>query len=72
MENPDTLRIMRQLAAKLRRQALETALPEYQSMMQRAANALDIEAALIADQGLSVFAHVPEAFSASQCTPRYH
>lgn len=70
MEKPDTSRIMRQLADKLRQQALETALPEYQSMMQRAANALDIEAAAIADQRLPAFAHVPEV-SASQ-TPRYH
>jgi len=72
MEKPDTSRMMRQLAAKLRRQALETALPEYQSMMQRTANALDNEATLIADRQLLEFARVLEVFSASQFTTRYH
>jgi hypothetical protein len=72
MEKPDASRIMRQLAAKMCRQALETALPEYQSMMQRAATALDIEATLIADRRLLAFARVPEVFSASELTARYH
>ncbi len=72
MEKPDTSRTMRQLAAKMRRQALETTLPEYQSMMQRVADALDIEATAIANRRLMAFARVPEAFSTSQFIPRYH
>jgi histone H3/H4 len=72
MEKPDTSRIMRQLAAKMRLQAQETALPEYQSMMRRTANALDAEAMVIADRQLLEFARELEVFSASQFTARYH
>jgi hypothetical protein len=72
MEKHDTSRVMHQLATKLRRQAQETTLPEYQCMMQRVANALDNEAMLIADRRLLEFARVPKAFSALQFTSRYH
>jgi hypothetical protein len=72
MNKPDTSRTMRRLADKMRKQALETALPAYQSMMDRAADSLDAEAALIADQQFMEFALALDAFSDSQFTTRYH
>jgi hypothetical protein len=72
MNKPDTSRTMRRLADKMRKQALETALPAYQAIMDRAANSLDAEAALIADQQFMEFALALEAFSDTQFTTRYH
>ncbi len=72
MNKPDTSRTMRHLATEMRQHAQETALPEYQIVLQRTAYTLDAEADLIAEQQSQEFARVLRAFSESQFTTRYH
>jgi hypothetical protein len=72
MNKLDTSRTMRQLADKMRQHARETALPEYQSMMRRAANTLEAEAELISERQFQEFSRTLQVFSDSQFSTRYH
>ncbi len=73
MDKSDKAKTMRQLAAKMRGQADETAQPEYQHLMHRVANSLDAEAQVIADRQLQEFSRALEAFCDSQfSTGRIH
>ena len=65
MEKPDTSQTLRQLADKMRRQARETALPEFQGMMNRVAETLDIEAELVAERQSGDFSRALEGFCAT-------
>ncbi len=66
MEKSNTPHTLRRLANKMRRQASETALPEYQSMMNRVAECLDAEADLVAEQQSQEFSRALDGF----CTPQ--
>ena len=68
MEKPDTSQTLRQIASKMRRQARETALPEYKGMMNRAAETLDAEAELIAEQQSQEFSRALQRFCSTKFT----
>ena len=68
MEKSNTPHILRQLADKMRRQAGETALPEYQAMMNRVAESLDAEANLVAEAQSQEFSQALNSFCAPHRT----
>jgi hypothetical protein len=68
MEKSDTSRTLRQLAAKMRQQAQETAMPDYQSMMNRVAETLEAEADLVAEHQLRGSSRALEIYRATQFT----
>jgi hypothetical protein len=72
MDTLDTSSTLHRLAAKMRRQALETSLPEYQDMMRRVANSLDTEAERIAEQRLLDFSCAFNVISNAQFSTLYH
>ncbi len=68
MEKPDTSRTLRQLAIKMRQQAMQTALPAYQDMLNRVAETLDAEAELVAERQSWEFSRALTIYCASQFT----
>lgn len=72
MEKSTTSHTLRQLADKMRRQALETALPDYQDMLNRVAETLDDEADLVAERQSREFSRALDTFCASQFTSARH
>jgi hypothetical protein len=72
MDKLERAHAMQRIAARMRLQALETALPEYQGMLRRTADTLDTEAEWIAKQYLIKFSRALQARSDSQLRPWYH
>ncbi len=68
MEKSDTCRTLRQIATRMRQQAQETALPQFQGMMNRVAETLDAEAELVAEQQSREFSRALTVYCASQFT----
>jgi hypothetical protein len=68
MEKSNTSQTLRQLADKMRQQAKETALPDYQGMMNRVAESLDAEADLVAEQQSREFSRALNSYYAAQST----
>ena len=63
MEKADTSRVMYRIAAAMRAQALQTNQQDYQALMNRAANSLDVEVAAIADAHYREFSNILSVFS---------
>ncbi len=73
MEKHDISRTLRQIADRMRRQAGETALPQSQDMMMRAAETLEAEAELVAERQSRDFSHALEGVFARQIAgARFH
>jgi hypothetical protein len=68
MEKLNTSHTLRQLADKMRQQAHETDLPDYQGMMNRVADTLDTEADMAAERQSQEFARALNGFCASKFT----
>jgi hypothetical protein len=63
MEKADISRVRHRIATAMRAQALETNQPEYQTLMIRAADSLEAEAAFIAEARYQEFSDALEVYS---------